>query len=72
MADYPEHEDAYMLLCWNTLDDGFGYSCGPIIVDTNLNKDYAKAIAKHKNKELKRQKIKGVHYFIEAEPDRYW
>ena len=72
MADYPEHEDAYMLLCYNRMDAEFGYDCGPMVIDTNLPRDLAKAIAKHKNKVLKRQKISGVHYYAEPEPDRFW
>ena len=59
--------EAWMVVCYNELDAAFGYDPGAQVIDTNLTKAAAKAIARHKNKVTP----DFVSYFAEPEPERY-
>ena len=59
--------EAWMVRCYNELDDGFGYGCGAILIYGNLTKAVAKSIARYKN----RTTPDFVFYTAEPEPERY-
>ena len=54
--------------CYNALDAGFGYDCGPRTIFSNLTLAVAKSIARHMNK----VSPEFMSYGVECEPDRYW
>ena len=60
--------EAYMVTCYNTLDAGFGYDCGPRTIFSNLTLAVAKSIARHMNK----VSPEFMSYGVECEPDRHW
>lgn len=60
--------EAYMICCYNELDAEFGYDCGPMVIESNCTKAYAKCYCRHMNKITP----DFITYFVQPEPDRYW
>lgn len=61
--------EAWMVRCYNELDAGFGYDCGPILVYGNLTKAVAKSIGRYFNKKVRN--LDFVWYCAEPEPERW-
>lgn len=59
--------ETYMVTCYNALDAGFGYNCGPRTIFSGLTLTVAKSIARHMNK----VSPEFMSYGVEYEPDRY-
>lgn len=60
--------EAWMVTCYNEADADFGYDPGPVVVEANCTKAFAKSYARHMNK----VSPDFVTYFVEPEPERYW
>ena len=60
--------EAWMVRCYNEADAEFGYDPGPVTVEGNCTKAFAKSYARHLNKTAP----SFVRYFAEPEPERYW
>lgn len=59
--------EAWMVRGYNDLDAGFGYDCGPFLVEGNCTKSYAKSYVRH----LRKTAPGFMHYWAEPEPERW-
>ncbi len=60
--------EAWMVRCYNEADANFGYAPGPVTVEGNCTKAFAKSYARHMNK----VSPDFITYYAEPEPERYW
>lgn len=57
-----------MVTCYNEADAAFGYDPGPVTIEGNCTKAFAKSYARHMNK----VSPDFITYYAEPEPERYW
>lgn len=57
-------KETWTIYYWNGIDDSFGYGLGPQPCETELPKDIARSIYKHRNKKLRQAGVTFASYFM--------